>query len=90
MPSLIDKLLDDIANDTVMSDDRRQLLRELLARVMVVAESDAQTKDLRVAVHAIDELLEALPALRQPWSEKSRRSPSSVQLALPPMPPRTR
>ena len=71
MSSLIDKLLDDIANDTVMSDDRRQLLRELLARVMVVAESDAQTKDLRVAVNAIDELLEAF-ALFEPWSEKPK------------------
>jgi uncharacterized protein (TIGR00730 family) len=71
MSSLIDKLLDDIANDTVMSDDRRQLLRELLARVMVVAESDAQTKDLRVAVNAIDELLEAF-ALFEPWSQKPK------------------
>lgn len=71
MSSLIDKLLDDIANDTVMSDDRRQLLGDLLARVMVVAESDAQTKDLRVAVHAIDELLEAF-ALFEPWSERPK------------------
>lgn len=71
MPSLIDKLLDDIASDTVMSDDRRQLLRELLARVMVVAESDAHTKDLQVAVHAIDELLEAF-ALFEPWSERPK------------------
>ncbi len=71
MSSLIEKLLDDIASDTVMSDDRRQLLRELLARVIVVAESDAQTKDLRVAVHAIDELLEAF-ALFEPWSERPK------------------
>ena len=71
MSSLIDKLRDDIANDTAVSDDRRQLLRDLLARVMVVAESDAQTKDLRVAVHAIDELLEAF-ALFEPWSERPK------------------
>lgn len=71
MTSLIDQLLDDIANDTAMSDDRRELLRELLARVVAVAESDAHTSDLRVAVHAIDELLEAF-ALFEPWSDRPK------------------
>lgn len=71
MSSLIDKLLEDIANDTDMSDARRQLLRDLLARVVAVAESDARTKDLNVAVHAIDEMLEAF-ALFEPWSEKPK------------------
>ncbi len=71
MTTLIDKLLDDIASDTNMSDDRRELLRELLARVVVVAESEAHTQDLRVAVHAIDELLEAF-ALFEPWSERPK------------------
>ncbi|MGA7834818.1 MAG: TIGR00730 family Rossman fold protein [Acidimicrobiales bacterium] len=71
MSSLIEQLLDDIANDTVMSEGRRQLLRDLLARVVVVAESDAHTKDLQVAVQAIDELLEAF-ALFEPWSERPK------------------
>jgi len=57
--SLIDSLLADLDADTAMSPERRELLRELLARVVMVAESDAITKDLRVAVTAIDELLEA-------------------------------
>ncbi|MGC2175461.1 MAG: TIGR00730 family Rossman fold protein [Acidimicrobiales bacterium] len=71
MTTLIDQLLDDIANDTAMSDDRRELLRELLARVVAVAESDAHTNDLRVAVQAIDELLEAF-ALFEPWSDRPK------------------
>ncbi len=71
MSSLIEKLLEDIANDTVMSEGRQRLLRELLARVVVVAESDAHTKDLEVAVQAIDEMLEAF-ALFEPWSERPK------------------
>ncbi len=59
MTSLIDTLLNDIANDTAISDERRGLLRELLARVIAVADSPAHTRDLHVAVQAIDELLEA-------------------------------
>lgn len=59
MSSLIDALVADLDADTTMSPDRRELLRELLARVVMVAEADAATKDLRVAVTAIDELLEA-------------------------------
>ncbi len=59
MASLIETLLDDIAEDTAMSDDRRELLHDLLAGVVAVAESDADTKDLRVAVRAVNELLEA-------------------------------
>ncbi len=42
-----------------MSPERRELLRDLLARVVMVAEADADTDDLRVAVTAVDELLEA-------------------------------
>ncbi|MGH3732940.1 MAG: TIGR00730 family Rossman fold protein [Acidimicrobiales bacterium] len=59
MSSLIDTLLNDIASDTAISDERRELLRELLARVVAVAEAPARTDDLHVAVQAIDELLEA-------------------------------
>jgi uncharacterized protein (TIGR00730 family) len=59
MSSLIENLLDDLAEDTAMSPERRELLRELLARVVMVAEADADTADLRVAVTAVDELLEA-------------------------------
>jgi uncharacterized protein (TIGR00730 family) len=59
MTSLIENLLEDLSSDTAMSDERRALLRELLARVVAVAEADADTKDLRVAVTAIDELLDA-------------------------------
>jgi uncharacterized protein (TIGR00730 family) len=71
MPSLIDTLLNDIANDTALSDERRHLLRELLARVVAVAESEARTKDLSVAVSAIDELLEAF-ALFEAESERRK------------------
>ncbi|MFY9783988.1 MAG: TIGR00730 family Rossman fold protein [Acidimicrobiales bacterium] len=59
MSSLIDSLLDDLEKDTAMSPERRELLRDLLARVVMVAEADADTDDLRVAVTAVDELLEA-------------------------------
>jgi len=41
MSTLIEALLDDIAEDTTMSPERRDLLRELLARVVMVAEADA-------------------------------------------------
>lgn len=57
--SLAERLIEAVDADTALSAERRDLLRELLARVVAVAESDANTKDLRVAVRAIDELLEA-------------------------------
>ena len=50
-----------------MSPERRELLRDLLARVVMVAESDADTKDLRVAVHRDRRAargLHPVPALR--------------------------
>ncbi len=59
MSTLIESLLDDLAEDTAMSPERRDLLRDLLARVVMVAEADADSDDLRVAVTAVDELLEA-------------------------------
>jgi uncharacterized protein (TIGR00730 family) len=71
MTTLIDTLLNDIANDTALSDDRRELLRELLARVIAVAEAPARTRDLQVAVQAIDELLEAF-ALFEEASERRK------------------
>lgn len=71
MASLIDTLLNDIAADTAMSAERRDLLRDLLGRVVQVAESDAETKDLRVAVTAIDELLEAF-TLFEKWRDRSK------------------
>ncbi len=57
--SLADRLTGVVNADTALSAERRALLRELIARAVAVAESDANTKDLRVAVRAIDELLEA-------------------------------
>jgi uncharacterized protein (TIGR00730 family) len=73
MPTLIETLLDDIASDTAISDDRRALLRDLLERVIAVAEADADTdtKDLRVAITAIDELLEAF-TLFEKWRDRSK------------------
>ena len=71
MISIIESLLDDIAADTAMSPERRELLRELLERVVMVAESDAHTKDLRVAVRAIDELLEAF-TLFDKWRDRPK------------------
>jgi len=69
--SLIETLLDDIAEDTALSDDRRELLHDLLERVVAVAVSDADTKDMRVAVHAVNELLEAF-SLFERWSDRSK------------------
>jgi hypothetical protein len=69
--SLIETLLDNIAEDTALSDDRRTLLRDLLARVVAVAGSDADTKNLRVAVRAVNELLEAFN-LFEKWSDRSK------------------
>ena len=57
--SLAERLSEVVNADTSLSAERRALLRELLARTVAAAESDANTKDLRVAVRAIDELLEA-------------------------------
>lgn len=71
MSSLIESLLDDIAEDTAISPERRELLRELLERVVMVAESDAHTKDLSVAVRAIDELLEAF-TLFDKWRDRPK------------------
>ncbi|HEY1824997.1 MAG TPA: TIGR00730 family Rossman fold protein [Acidimicrobiales bacterium] len=71
MASLIDTLLEDIAQDTDLSDERRELLRELLARVVAVADSPAHTRDLHVAVQAIDEMLEAF-ALFEARSERPK------------------
>jgi len=71
VPSRIEILLDDIAEDTALSDDRRALLHDLLARVVTVAESDADTKDLRVAVQAVNELLEAF-TLFERWGDRSK------------------
>jgi len=69
--SLIDSLLEEIAHDTAMSPERRQLLRELLTRVVAVADLDADTKDLRVAVTAIDELLGAF-VLFDKWRDRPK------------------
>ena len=71
MASLIETLLDDIAEDTDLSDDRRELLHDLLGRVVAVAESEAETKNLRVAVRAVNELLEAFN-LFEKWSDRSK------------------
>jgi uncharacterized protein (TIGR00730 family) len=71
MASLIESLLDDLQEDTAMSPERRELLRELLARVVMVAESDADTADLRVAVTAVDELLEAF-TLFENWHDRKK------------------
>lgn len=71
MASLIETLLDDIAEDTALSDDRRALLRDLLARVVAVAESETETKNLRVAVRAVNELLEAFN-LFEKWGDRSK------------------
>jgi uncharacterized protein (TIGR00730 family) len=71
MSTLIESLLSDIAADTDMSPARRQLLRDLLTRVVAVADLDADTKDLRVAVTAIDELLNAF-ILFDPYRDKSK------------------
>jgi uncharacterized protein (TIGR00730 family) len=68
---LIESLLEDLDDDTVMSPERRELLRDLLARVVMVAEADAATKDLRVAVTAIDELLEAF-MLFDKWQDRKK------------------
>ena len=69
--TLIESLLEDLDADTVMSPERRELLRDLLARVVMVAEADAATKDLRVAVTAIDELLEAF-MLFDKWQDRKK------------------
>jgi uncharacterized protein (TIGR00730 family) len=71
MSKLIESLLDDLAEDTAMSVDRRELLRDLLARVVMVAEADADTADLRVAVTAVDELLEAF-MLFERWHDQKK------------------
>jgi len=71
MSTLIETLVEDIARDTEMSPERRELLRELLARVVAVAESDSHTKDLTVAVTAIDELLEAF-TLFEKWHDRPK------------------
>ncbi len=71
MSSLIESLLGDIEHDTAMSPERRELLSELLARVVMIAESDADTTDLHVAVTAIDELLEAF-TLFQHYRERKK------------------
>lgn len=54
-----------------MSPERRELLRDLLARVVMVAEADADTKDLGVAVRAIDELLEAFTLFGK-WRDRPK------------------
>ena len=71
MSSLIENLLDDLAEDTAMSPERRELLRDLLARVVMVAEADADTADLRVAITAVDELLEAF-MLFERWQDRKK------------------
>ena len=71
MTSLIESLLDDLDEDTTMSPERRELLRDLLERVVMVAQADAATKDLRVAVTAVDELLEAF-TLFQHWRDRKK------------------
>jgi uncharacterized protein (TIGR00730 family) len=69
--TLIESLLDDLADDKAMSPERRELLRMLLSRVIEVADLDPDTKDLRVAVTAIDELLEAF-VLFDKWRGKPK------------------
>jgi uncharacterized protein (TIGR00730 family) len=71
MSTLIESLLDDLQGDTAMSLERRELLRELLARVVMVAEADADTADLRVAVTAVNELLEAF-MLFERWHDRKK------------------
>jgi len=71
MTSLIDALLGNIEADSAISPARRELLRDLLTRVVSVADSDASSRDLRVAVTAIDELLDAFTMFDK-WHERPK------------------
>lgn len=68
MNPLVNRLIDDLVEDETIGEDRREMVAELIENVISVAELDAETEDLRMAVSAIDELLAAFN-LFAPWRD---------------------
>jgi uncharacterized protein (TIGR00730 family) len=59
MDELIDRFLDELRRDSPLSDERVEVLRALLVRFVELAMVDHNVNDLRVAVQALNELVEA-------------------------------
>jgi uncharacterized protein (TIGR00730 family) len=59
MDELIEGFLDELRRDSPLSDERVEVLRALLVRFVELAMVDHNVNDLRVAVQALNELVEA-------------------------------
>ncbi len=68
MDELIDGFLRDVVRDSPLSPERVAVLRSLLTRIVELAIVDGDIGDLKVAVNALDELIEA-SALFSKWRD---------------------
>ena len=59
MDELIEGFLDELRRDSALSEERVEVLRALLVRFVELAMVDHNVNDLRVAVQALNELVEA-------------------------------
>jgi hypothetical protein len=67
----IDALLGEVDDETGLSPERREILRELVTRIIELARLEADTAGLRIASTALNELLEA-SALFATWRDKAK------------------
>jgi uncharacterized protein (TIGR00730 family) len=68
MDELIEAFLDDLQRQSPLSPERIDVLRGLLVRFVQLATVDGDISDLRVAVNALDELVEA-SAMFSAWRD---------------------
>ena len=59
MDELIEGFLDELRRDSPLSEERVEVLRALLVRFVELAMVDHNVNDLRVAVQALNELVDA-------------------------------
>ena len=71
MSELIERFLEELSDESTQSNERLDILRGLLTRVVELAQFDPETSDLRLASTALHELL-AAAELFSPWRERPK------------------
>ena len=71
MPEQIDALLRSLNDENVQSPERELLLREILTRIVELSKIDSNAADLRIALTALNELLEA-STLFSSWRDQPK------------------
>jgi len=71
VPEQIDALLRSLNDENVQSPERELLLREILTRIVELSKIDSNAADLRIALTALNELLEA-STLFSSWRDQPK------------------